>query len=89
MKFIDNPEFDKITEEISDLASSMTDAAVSAGMAGLGGCKDLEYDDFPKWQQPYVRSYIENQFQGSMGLLLQAYEQRRSAILNKEEINNG
>jgi hypothetical protein len=75
MTFIDDPEFDKITEKISYLASSMTDAAIQASMAGLGGCKELNYDTFPEWQQRYIRSYVENESQDSIGLFLQAYEQ--------------
>ena len=44
-------------------------------MAGLGGCKELNYGTFPEWQQPYIRSYVENESQDSIGLFLQAYEQ--------------
>ena len=52
---LENEEVMKFGE---DLLSNMMTASIRASMSGLGGCKKLDWNDFPEEQVPYLKRYL-------------------------------
>ena len=51
-----SPEVKSFGEKV---LSAMFDASIRASMAGLGGCKALDMNDFDEDIRPYIEAYLE------------------------------
>ena len=51
-----SPEVKAFGEKVNE---AMYDASIRYSMAGLGGCKRFDIDDYDKDVQPYIHAYME------------------------------
>ena len=73
-----SPEVKAFGEKVNE---AMYDASIRAGMHGLGGCKALDMNDFDEDVRPYIKAYLEGNFD-SVALTYAAMRTKELEITN-------
>ena len=57
-----NYPYQEVKEFGERISEAMFEASIRQSMAGLGGCKEFQIEDFDEDMRPYILAYLEGNF---------------------------